>query len=118
FLIMLGHEGEVLAKVKQRALPPGIIRLADDIVRNPVRVYLVEECLGRFYIAATVDVNHDEWTRIIAATSFNASGSGLQQLRELVPILWKFPVGPKHAVNHFIAKLDHFRCRSVRPKSH
>ena len=54
-----GHEGQVLAQVVQAAVPPGVVRLPDDVVVDAVLQALVEEPLGALLVAAVVDVDHD-----------------------------------------------------------
>ena len=53
-------------------MPPRIIRLADDVVRNVVGVQFVEEFFGALKISAAVNVNHDFRTRIVPAPGINA----------------------------------------------
>ena len=59
FLVFVGHEGQVLAQVEQAAVPPGVVRLADHVVVDVVRIEPVKERLGAVPVCAAVDVDHD-----------------------------------------------------------
>src|ERR1019366_7172834 len=54
FVIFIGHEDQVLAQIQQCAMPPGIVGLADQVVRHAIRVELIEEVLGARFVSTPV----------------------------------------------------------------
>src|SRR5579859_162904 len=60
FLVLLGHETHVLAQVVQAAVPPRIVRLADDVVIHMIGIELVEKFFrkGNVLIGVRLNLNN------------------------------------------------------------
>ncbi len=115
-LVLVGHENQVLSKIEQRAVPPRIIRLPDDIVVDAVRMPLVEESLCLDFVAPPVDMNHNQGTLGVASSHIDAVNAGHHQLGKIIPIVRQLAVRPEHPVDDFVAGLNHIRHDAGLPK--
>ncbi len=59
-------------------MPPRVIRLADHVVFDVVRLEPVKELLGAAPVAAAVDMNHNPRSRAVTPAGFNAPDAGFQ----------------------------------------
>ena len=77
-VVLLGGGVQVIAQIEQAAVPPGIIRLADDVELDASLVAVVEEIFRAFPVTAAIDVDHDQRARRIAGAGFDAANAGLE----------------------------------------
>ena len=115
-MVGLGHERQVLPQIEQAAVPPRIIRLSDHVIVHVIAVELVEELTGGRLVSAFVDVDHDARARLIGPPCFDPGDPRLDEVRELVPMIGQFGIGPEHSVGDFVADLNHVREGAGFPK--
>src|SRR3990170_3545557 len=99
-------------------MPPWIIRLANYIISDSIRMEFVKECFCEILITTLINVDHDFWAWIISAARKNTIDPGLNQLCEVIPIIRQLSIGPKHSVADFISYLYHMRVNTSISKCH
>src|SRR6266700_1937452 len=96
-------------EVVDAAVPPGIIGLADDVVRNVVGIQSVKKELRPLDVSAAINMNHDFGPRTVSPSSIDSIDPRIYQLSQVVPVGRKLSVRPHHSDGDFIAHLDHVR---------
>ena len=115
--VFVGGEGESLAQVHKRSLPSWVIRKANYVVGNIVRIQLVKEPLRLVLRAAKIYMDHDFRPRAIAPPGIDSIDAGVNIGCEMVPIIRQLPVRPQHAIGNLVADLHHVRQRAAVAQS-